>query len=153
MNSFNFFFDLNLGERLFSHTDILSKTLQKEKMSAVGGQRLAKLTRNVLQSVRNDESCDAFYAAVLIKSKLHGSIAEPALPRKKHAPRRYEIGEGQTSFPATATDFYRRIYFAALGLMTAAIDERFNQTGFLVYAQLECLLVNSLKSEDISAEM
>ena len=55
MNNFNFFFGLNLGERLFSHTDNHSKTVQKEKMSPVSGQRMAKLTRNVLQSLRNDE--------------------------------------------------------------------------------------------------
>ena len=38
MNTFDFFFGLHLGERLFSHTDNLSKTLQKTRMSAVSGQ-------------------------------------------------------------------------------------------------------------------
>ena len=34
MNTFDFFFELNLGQRLFSHTDNLSRTLQQTKMSA-----------------------------------------------------------------------------------------------------------------------
>ena len=38
MNTFDFFFGLHLGERLFSHTDNLSKTLQKTRMSAASGQ-------------------------------------------------------------------------------------------------------------------
>ena len=55
MNSFNVFFGLNLGEILFVHTDNFSKTIQKEKMSAVSRQRMAKLTSDVIQSLRNDE--------------------------------------------------------------------------------------------------
>ena len=37
MNTFDFFFGLNLGQRLFSHTNNLSRTLQRTKMSAPGG--------------------------------------------------------------------------------------------------------------------
>ena len=40
MKTFSFFFGLNLGFRLCSHTDNLSKALQKYRMSAVEGQRL-----------------------------------------------------------------------------------------------------------------
>ncbi|XP_074609646.1 zinc finger MYM-type protein 1-like [Acropora palmata] len=47
MNTSDFFFGLNLGERLFSHTDNLSKTLQKTKMSAVSGQRVANEGRRI----------------------------------------------------------------------------------------------------------
>ena len=55
MNTFDFFFGLNLGERLFSHTDNLSKTLQKTKMSAVSGLRVANLTKQVLQKISPTE--------------------------------------------------------------------------------------------------
>ena len=48
----DFFFGLHLGEQLISHTDNLSKTLQKTKMSAVGGQRVANLTKQ--KSVAED---------------------------------------------------------------------------------------------------
>ena len=42
MNSFDFSFGLNLGERLFSHTDNLSRTFQKTRISAVSGQQVSK---------------------------------------------------------------------------------------------------------------
>ena len=42
-NFFNFFFDLCFGQRHYSLTDNLSKTLQKEKILAVSGQCLASL--------------------------------------------------------------------------------------------------------------
>ena len=48
MESFSFFFGLLLSHRLYSLIDNLSKTLQKEKMSAVEGQRLANLTIRTL---------------------------------------------------------------------------------------------------------
>lgn len=39
---------MDLGERLYSYTDNLSKTLQSSKMAAVSGQRLANLTKETL---------------------------------------------------------------------------------------------------------
>ena len=54
MKTFNFFFSLHLGKRLFVHTDNLSKTLQSPSLSAAAGQRLAGLTVETLQlSIRN----------------------------------------------------------------------------------------------------
>ena len=74
MNTFDFFFGLNLDERLFSHTDSLSKTLQKTKMSAVSGQRVANVTKQVLEKMRNNECFKSFYDTVLVKSKQHPSV-------------------------------------------------------------------------------
>lgn len=48
MDRFEFFFSFYLGERLYSYTDNLSKTLQSSKMAAVSGQRLANLTKETL---------------------------------------------------------------------------------------------------------
>ena len=69
MNTFDFFFGLNLGQWLFSHTDNLSRTLQQTKMSALSGKRVACLTKDVLQKIRNDTSFRSFYDVVLLKSK------------------------------------------------------------------------------------
>ena len=51
MNTFDFFFGLNLGQRLFSHTDNLSRNLQQTKMSALSGKRVACPTKEVLQKM------------------------------------------------------------------------------------------------------
>lgn len=65
MNTFDFFFGLHLSEWLFSHTDNLSKTLQKTKMFAVSGQRVANLTKQVLQKMQNNESFKSFYDTIV----------------------------------------------------------------------------------------
>ena len=54
MKSFSFYFGLNLGRKLYAHTDNLSKTLQKEKMSAISGKELADLTIKTMHGMRND---------------------------------------------------------------------------------------------------
>ena len=74
MKTFNFFFGLNLGQRLFSHTDNLSKTSQQTRMSAVSGKRVAGLTKEVLQKMRNDIRLKSFYDTVLLKSKNYPSM-------------------------------------------------------------------------------
>ena len=153
MNTFDFFFGLHLGERLFSHTDNLSKILQKTKMSAVSGQRVANLTKQVLQKMRNNECFKSFYETVVAKSKKNPSISEPALPRQKRAPCRFEIGTGSPSYPTTPQEHYRRIYFGAIDLMVNTIDNRFNQASFDVYKKMESLLVKCLNCQDHSTKL
>ena len=97
MERFDFFFGLHLGERLYSHTDNLSKTLQGTKMAAVSGQRLANLTKEMLTKMRNDQNFDHFYANVSRKSE--GLVGQPTLPRKRRAPARLEVGAGAPSYP------------------------------------------------------
>ena len=58
MDRFEFFFSFHLGERLYSYTDNLSKSLQGSKMAAVSGQRLANLTKETLTKMRINQSFD-----------------------------------------------------------------------------------------------
>ena len=153
MKTFNFFFGLHLSKRLFSHTDNLSKTLQSPSLSAAAGQHLASLTVETLQRIRNEASFDAFYDVVLIKVQQHPVISEPTVPRKRRAPARYEMGNAEPTYPDTARDHYRKIYFEAVDHLISSIKERFNQPTFKVYANLEMLLLKAAKGEDISKEM
>ena len=61
MKKFDFFFGLNLSQRIFSHTGNLSETLQKADMSATSGQYNANLTKDALKMIRNDD-CFRFTA-------------------------------------------------------------------------------------------
>ena len=107
MNTFDFFFELNLGQRLFSHADRLSRTLQQTKMSALSGKQVACLTKDVLQKMQNDTSFRSLYDVGLLKSKSYPSIRGPMLPRRTRASRRSEIGTGEPTYPVTAQDYYR----------------------------------------------
>ena len=91
MKKFDFFFGLNLSQRTsFSHTDNLSETLQKAGMSATGGQHTdAKLTKDALKKIRNDDCFAIFYRTVHRKKQLHVFITEPEVPRNKRAPGRF----------------------------------------------------------------
>ena len=53
MKTFSFLFGLCLGQRLYCHIDNLPKALQNENMSAVSGHRLALLTEETLENMRN----------------------------------------------------------------------------------------------------
>ena len=69
MKTFHYFFGLHISQRLFAHTDNLSKSLQAKRISAATGQKLARLTLSTLENIRNDESFDSFYDVILIKAK------------------------------------------------------------------------------------
>ena len=61
-------------------------------------------------------------------------------------PRRIEIGTGEPTYPVTAQDYHRRIYFEAIDLMMN--DQRFDQPSFDTYVKMECLLIKTLNSQD-----
>ena len=141
MKKFDFFFGLNLSQRIFSHIDNLSETLQKVGMSATSGQHNVNLTKDAFKKIRNDDCFATFYQTVLRKKKqLHVSITEPALPRNKRAPGRFEVGTATPLFPVTPEQVYRRIYFEALDLIVSSTEERFDQTSFKAYSNMESLL-------------
>ena len=60
MNTFSFFFGVMLGQLLFSHSDNLSRTLQKRDISAAGAQGVASMTLKTLEKIRNDADFHLF---------------------------------------------------------------------------------------------
>ena len=60
MKLLTFYFGLNLSKSLYLITDSLSKTLQKEKMSAIGEKELVGLTIKTLKNMRNDRNLKLF---------------------------------------------------------------------------------------------
>ena len=70
-------------------------------------------------------------------------VGAPQLPRCRKAPRRFEVGHVDCHFPATPEDHYRRIYFQAIDLIIARINDRFNQTGYQTYQNVQDLLLKA----------
>ena len=60
MSTSSFLFGVSLGAVILTHSDNLSKTLQHQLISATEGQHVARLTLNVLKSIRQPEN---FYCA------------------------------------------------------------------------------------------
>ena len=82
MEKTDFFFGLNIGHCLCSHTDNLSKTLQAEKMSACTSKRTTELVVSVLEGLRNDDSFKSLFQIITDNASAIDFIEEPGLPRK-----------------------------------------------------------------------
>lgn len=140
-----------LGELILKHTDNLSKTLQKETLSAAEGQQCAALTTKTLQSIRSDDRFDLFRGKVTMTAeKLE--LEPPSLPRKRKRPKRFESGTAQAKFLDSPKAYFKVSYFEALDLAIMAIKERFDQPGFKVYCNLQELVTKAAKGEKYDKE-
>eukprot|EP00117_Sycon_ciliatum_P045417 scpid51443/ scgid32647/ Zinc finger MYM-type protein 1 len=135
-------FGLHLCLAILRLTDNLSRTLQKQTLSAADGQASAALTVKTLETMRYDEAFQLFFGRVEVDRKSTGTD-EPALPRKRKAPARFEIGTGVGHHHENPEDQFRPMYFEALDLAAACIRDRFDQPGYKVYRSLEEVLVHA----------
>ena len=107
MHSFDFLYGVFLGELILRHTDNLSKSLQHKALSAAEGQHLARLTLEVLQSLRDSDRYSAFYSRVVEEQSRFG-VTDPVLPRKRRTPQRFEVGSSAGDFQKVITDRFFR---------------------------------------------
>ena len=98
IHMFDFLFGISLGNLLLHHIDNLSATLQSKSLSADEGQRIARLTLDVLISLRSDSHFALFFAHV-IQDQVRFDVDEPAVRRKHRTPKRYQIGTSAGEFP------------------------------------------------------
>ena len=144
MEKFDFLFGLCLGECILHHTDNLSKT---PSLSAADSQQLAQLTCNTLERLHNQESFSLLWGKVSgMQENLQ--IDQAMLPRRRKAPRRFEVGDGQGTFTETVQDYFRAEYYVAIDAALACIRQRFNQPGYQTYCCLENLLASALNGTD-----
>lgn len=147
MSKFALLFGIHLCKKLLKITDNLSRTLQKQSLSAAEGQNIAAKTVITLEKMRSSEAFDQFFQVVnLSRSELE--VDPPQLPRKRKAPSRFEIGSGSPSFSNTVEDHYRAIFFEGLDLVINSVKHRFEQPGYKIYRNLEELLVLAANGKD-----
>ena len=152
MKLFQYYFGVKLGQLIFGHCDNLSRTLQHKDLSAAEGQPVAALTITTLQSIRTDEMFDLFWEKVQMEcEKL--DVEEAKLPRARKAPKRYEIGQGDSSYPDSPKALYRITYFEGLDLVVNAVKERFEQPGYLMYKNLQEILLKCVHGQDYKSEL
>lgn len=89
-----------------------------------------------LQSMRNDETYELFW----VTAQQNSSKFDSTLPRKKKTPRQFEVGSSVSDFPSY---HYKRIYFEAFDLVINCIKNRFDQPGYLMYRNLETVLISA----------
>ena len=125
-------------------------------MSAVSSKRLAMLTVETISNWRNSESLDAFYDLCLreienIKFVLKRKGKEPKYSLL-HYLEGYE-SRSEAHHPTTPRDHYRKQFYQAIDVLIFSVRDRFDQPSFLVFENLESLLIKTLKGEETSAEM
>ena len=116
---------------------------QSPKLSASQAQSIARKTVITLEKLRDDDYFLLFWKEVLTESR-QLEIDEPALGRKRKAPRRMEDDHSHSSigfFHEKFVDFSRQIYFEVLDLLINAIKNRFEQEDYKRYIILENLLL------------
>ena len=55
--------------------------------------------------------------------------------------------------PTTPHDHYRKQFYQAIDVLISSVRDRFNQPSFLVFENLESLLIKTFKGEETLAEM
>ena len=86
MSQYNLLFGLKLCERILRITGNLSRTLQKQSLTAAEAQHIAALTVKTLKDMRTDEAFGLFFEQVeLLRNST--DTEGPSLPRKRKAPK------------------------------------------------------------------
>lgn len=153
MSKFEFYYAASLAEMILRHTDNLSKTLQRNDISAAEGQKVAQQVRQTLQSLRGEIHVSKFWKSITAKANSL-DVSEPTLPRKRIRPSRYEDGDAPPEFSDTAEHYYRvTLYNEAIDLIVNCLTDRFDQPGYKIYSNLEQLLLKGCRGECHDEEM
>ena len=105
MSNFDILFGLTLCERILKITDNLSKTLQKQSLSAAEAQHITAFTVTTLEKMRTADNFSLFYK-VILNLQDHTGTDSPALPRKKRAPQHLEVGDSTGYHSSTVEELY-----------------------------------------------
>jgi hypothetical protein len=139
-------FGLLLSKNILKITDNLSRTLQKQAMSAAEGQTVTALTVHTLKAMRVEESFTSFFELVNHFRKQTGTDIL-VLPRKRKAPQWYEIGSEEGYHSPNVEVHYRQLYYEALDLAATCITNCFDQPGYVMYKNLESLLLSAANGQ------
>ena len=128
MDSFNFFFGVELGCKILNMADNLSSSLQASNMSASEGQSIMKMTILTLEGMRSEE-CFLLFWERTEKKRQELGVDAPQLPRQRKVPRRLEVGTSIPEAEKSVEDLYMKTYYEVIDFVLHAIRSRFDQKG------------------------
>ena len=94
---------------------------------------------------------DLFWQKVILFQK-GLEVNEPAIPRRRKAPKRYVTGS-EGFFHESLKELYRKEYFSVLDLVINYINNHFQQPGYGVYKHLQELLLKAACGKDYVSEL
>ena len=131
MDSFNFFFGVELGCKILNMADNLSLSLQASNMSANEGQSIMKMTILTLEGMRSEE-CFLLFWEKTEKKRQELEVEAPQLPRQRKVPKRLEVGTSISEAEKSVEDLYRKTYYEVIDFVLHAILSRFDQKGYRI---------------------
>ena len=159
MKVFNFYFGLCLGQKLYALTDNLIKSIQKEIMPAVTGQRIAAFTLKSIERRRNEEDFNLLFQT-LRKKASDQDLVDATLPRKRKTPNYSMLhllddhrDQADAFYPSSIKEHFRLIYHQATDSITSAIKYRFDQPRFQLFTNAEQFLVKAAMKQSYTDEI
>uniref|UniRef100_A0A8C4QSI2 TTF-type domain-containing protein n=1 Tax=Eptatretus burgeri TaxID=7764 RepID=A0A8C4QSI2_EPTBU len=144
METFDFYFGMRVAGLILKLTDNLSKTLQHTAMSASNCQEIAVGTLKTLEKMRSDSDWQLFWACIVQEGeKLCLTDSSPQTRRIR----------AQSEYPETSKEHYHRMWNRAFDSAKEGIEDRFNQPGYVVLKNLECILAKGANGEPYGAEL
>lgn len=141
MNSFNVFFGLKLSVLLFSAAEQTNISLQSKDISCQERNTAIKSLVSYLTRLRNDATFNSFYEGVV--STAQGLTDDPAIPRARKRPTRYEDGSTGCEFSSVAL-FFRQKYYEAIDAALQTLANRFETNeGQKVMTRIEAMLLRA----------
>ena len=142
MDSFNFFFGVELGCNILNMANNLSSSLQASNMSANEGQSIMKMIILTLEGMRSEE-CFLLFWERTEKKRQELGVEAPQLPRQRKVPRRLEVGISIPEAEKSVEDLYRKTYYEVIDFVLHAIHSRLDQKGYTILGRLESLVCNA----------
>ena len=98
-----------------------------------------------------------FTKQLVRKQKKNNELNEPLLPRKRRKPiysiLQFVSGHDEKSdavqpyYPTTVKEHFKAIYFEAIDAVHKALKERFGQPSFIIFSNVEQLLLKSINGK------
>ena len=108
IQTFSFFYGLQLAIVVLSHSDNLSSSLQRAELRAVDAQKSAKLSVTVLRGIQSDRDASLHWTKA-IEAAVKLALQAPSLPRRCKMPSRYFEGNAKPAHHYSVEDFYHQI--------------------------------------------
>ena len=141
MENFSIYFGLKLSHLVFGTTEQLSTTLQYKDINAQEVSSAVSAAITFLQRQGFDSAFDKFYKTTFKDSE--GLTQEPALPRRRKIPERFENGAPGSEAHPSAKEYFRHHYITFLDMMICELKRRFDQPSFSILRDIETLILSS----------
>ena len=102
--------------------------------------------------MHSHDAFDLFFHLVKT-SCCRNEVDQPSLPQKHRAPQHLEVGSGECYHRDTVEYHYHYPYFEAIDLAISSIKDHFEQPGYIMYWNLDDLLLNAANQKDYTQQL